>query len=262
MQIATEVAFEWPRCRDGYSIVRPQVSKDELQRRARWDALEEKAYPQLIGPPLPSEVWSQEVQARTLDVISTQPLELMGLHRRFAELDFKADAYEGFANQFGLLVGGHRMALWMFVCFHTCIRRALRMPVPDWVADRVRPPPRSDSLTNVLASYLHVGESNVEATTSLVLLVARNCTTALVMKSGGRLMLTIRPQNLMVAIALQAIKHLSGEDERSGVQLLQCRSCKEFFNAGPGTGRRTTSIFCSRKCQDAFHYAKRRSLRG
>jgi hypothetical protein len=55
----------------------------------------------------------------------------------------------------------------------------------------------------------------------------------------------------MVAIALQM---LAGR--RPGVQLYQCQKCYEVFEVGPGTGRRSTKRYCSRKCQDAHRYLR------
>jgi hypothetical protein len=73
--------------------------------------------------------------------------------------------------------------------------------------------------------------------------------------------LVIRPVDLMTAISLQALNHLSGVEERSGVKLLQCKQCHAYFKVGPGTGRRSTSEFCSRKCQDQHSYQTRKRKR-
>jgi hypothetical protein len=107
----TEIAFEWTRSRDGYAIVPRDASKSDLERWAEWDALEDEdeTNPLLKRPSLP-EVWTHQVQARSLDLIPSRPLAISGLYQKFANLDFEPNCYEGFANQFGLLIEGHRMA--------------------------------------------------------------------------------------------------------------------------------------------------------
>jgi hypothetical protein len=70
--------------------------------------------------------------------------------------------------------------------------------------------------------------------------------------------LVIRPANLMTAISLQALKHVSGIDDRDGVKFVQCKQCSAYLKVGPGTGRRSTSEFCTRKCQDRHSYLARK----
>ena len=70
--------------------------------------------------------------------------------------------------------------------------------------------------------------------------------------------LVIRPSNLMTLISLQALKNVSGIDDRDGVRFVQCKQCSAYFKVGPGTGRRSTSEFCTRKCQDRHSYLARK----
>ena len=75
----------------------------------------------------------------------------------------------------------------------------------------------------------------------------------------GRAKLVTRPLNLMVGLALQTLKHLSGDRHETGVEVMICRRCEKTFEAGTGTGRRTRAMYCSARCGNAHRHARRQS---
>jgi hypothetical protein len=253
--------------------VRREVSKAQLERSAAWDKLELDVY----GPRAPTlpDKWLHWLRARTSAVEPTLPLDHdTGLFRRFADLDFEPVTYQRFADDYGLLMAGSIMSLWSIASFHACLRRALSLPVPQWILERL--PPSIDlnaklraldaqgKLTidlshSVIGNLLLLGEGDaLQPIIRLSLLIEHGCNIGIAPNAASTCLgLMIRPRNLMAAMALQTIRHLSGERERAGVKLLKCEHCNTHFDAGSGTGRRTTSKFCSRDCQNRSSYARR-----
>ena len=91
----------------------------------------------------------------------------------------------------------------------------------------------------------------------LQLMIERGYTRGVVPSTiRGRLEQVIRPRNLMVAIALQTVWHMSGEqeraEERTGVRVMQCDRCGKRFEAGPERSGAGPSKFCSPKCGNEF----------
>jgi hypothetical protein len=262
MQIATQLSFEWCRGCAGYDIVAP------LKRWEGWAKLGQQAQPGRGSFPAREEKWSHRVKARKGGVQTYRPLDDAGLYKRFAKLEFEPAAYRDFADKFGLLIAGDSMTLWTFVSFHACLRRALGEKIPKWVLEQVthchRDLPaqvRARSAQDVnIDRILHRPGNLPPGIGGLSRLVEGGCTPGVVPNAKhGHTTLVIRPRDLMVAIALQAIKHLSGEDERMGVKLLDCKRCGAPFEVGPGTGRRSRAMFCSRACQNESHYAMRKA---
>src|SRR5262249_43008302 len=237
-----------------------------IVRGVRWALLRQKAYPQRTYPPALPDVWTHELQARTKNITVTRPLDDNdGLYRQFADLEFEPESYRKFADRYGLLFAGYSPALWSYASFHACVRRALGLHVPSWVLEQLNP--SSNDLTHKTEALDHrigVGPlvvlglgHHLDPPARLQLLIEHGCATG-ADPISGRLGIVIRPRNLMVAMVLQTIRHLSGEQERTGVKLLQCERCGEHFQAGTGTGRRTRSKFCSRKCGQEFRDTKRK----
>jgi hypothetical protein len=65
--------------------------------------------------------------------------------------------------------------------------------------------------------------------------------------------LRLRPTSLLDAVWLQAVQHLS-----SGATLRQCQHCSQWFEVGPGTGRRLDAKFCSDQHRVSFNSLKRK----
>jgi hypothetical protein len=267
MQMAAQLSFEWSRALARHEIAPP------TKKWERWA--------KLVGRPirdkssaLPEEVWLHRVKARVGGWEAYEPLKDAGLYQRFARLDFEPASYMGFADKFGLLTARDSTTLWTFASFHACLRQALGQGVPKWVLEQIsrctrdlvaQSTGRDDLLIDMV---LHGWPSDGPRTairpgiSGLSRLIESGCIPKVeVSPLHGHTTLVIRPRDLMVAIALQAVRHLSGEDERMGVKLLFCKRCSEPFEVGPKTDRRPTSMFCSRRCQNAFTYAARKAGR-
>lgn len=62
-----------------------------------------------------------------------------------------------------------------------------------------------------------------------------------------------RPRSLLAAIWLQfAYDYSTGQD----AELRRCVWCPKWFRVGPGTGHRSTAVYCSPECQKAHADAK------
>jgi hypothetical protein len=214
--------------------------------------------------------WTHRLKPRTTTVMATRPLDdNPGLYRQFAALAFEPNCYRKFADGCGLLTDNYSLSLWSYASFHACVRRALGLAVPPWVQQQFNTPsPDLNSLATKSKAVMDgVGMLIVQGSgddldplVRLKLLIERGCTTGVDPNNiSGRLEIVIRPRNLMVAIALQTVWHLSGEQQRTGVELIQCERCNKPIMVGTGTGRRTTLRFCSPKCGQQFRYAKKKS---
>jgi Tetratricopeptide repeat len=234
---------------------------------ARWAKLEQQVYPERTSPPALPDEWTHRLRPRTTAVTATRPLDHnAGLFRRFADLAFEPDCYRKFSDECGLLIDAYDPTLWAYASFHACVRGSLGLQVPTWVLEQFNPSSidlttASEAMIVALGNLVVLGSGdNLPSLTRLKILIEHGCITG-VSTTSGRLEIVIRPRNLMVAIALQTIRHLSGEQERTGVQLLQCAHCHKHFHAGTGTPKRTRSKFCSPKCGDEARYAKKKLKR-
>lgn len=246
----------------------PAVRRAYLEiRHAGWAELEQQVYPERTSPPALPDNWTHGLRARTTAVTPTSPLDHNpGLHRKFAGLAFEPNCYRKFADECGVLIDAPSPSLWVYASFHACVRRALGLAVPAWVTQQLNTPTTLDTKNKAAmdgAGMLVVLGSgdNLDPLIRLKLMIEHGCTIGVVPSAiGGRLEIVIRPRNLMVAIALQTVRHFSGEqertEERTGAKLMQCEQCGEYFEAGTGTGRRRTSKFCSQKCGQQSRYAK------
>jgi hypothetical protein len=70
--------------------------------------------------------------------------------------------------------------------------------------------------------------------------------------AAKRLKWELRPKTLLDGLWLQL-----GQELMTGVQIRQCEHCRNFFEAGRGTGRRLDAKFCSDEHRIAFNSFKR-----
>jgi len=265
MQMAAQLSFEWSRALARHEIAPPTKIWE------RWAKLVARPIREKARA-LP-EVWSHRVKACVGGWETYEPLKDAGLYQRFARLDFEPASYRAFADKFGLLTAGDSTTLWTFASFHACLCQALGQKVPKWVLERI-----SDCTRELVAEAASRGAKDLRIDTvlhgyghatadrpgisGLSRLIESGCTPQVeVSPVHGHTTLVIRPRDMMVAIALQAVRHLSGEDERMGVKLLFCKRCGEPFEVGPKTDRRPTSMFCTRRCENAFSYAARKLVK-
>jgi hypothetical protein len=251
MQIKTFVSFEWFR-----------ADRHELVPEGKLEPGERKFSQSAVRATVP-EVWRRRIRAIGPPGLKGSPLDqLPGLFRDFADLTYDPDRYLDFANQFGLLIGRKNQRVFEVAAFHAIVRAALghtSNDMPLWL---------SRYLKRVAVGYSEVGDQadnpglgadlaecrafDSDPRAHLFGLVRYGCRTAVEPDpESNRPIVVLRPVNLCVAIALQAVVHLSGHDEDQGIKLFQCEWCGTHFKVGPGTGRRSRAKFCSRKCQDA-----------
>lgn len=282
MQIQTLIRFESKRCPSGYDLV--AVNEDVF-------ALD---YRRLKPPFVIAETWMSELRPRGPETDRASPFDHdAGLFMRFAKLPYDPFAYQTFTNNFGRLVpplfsdeirnrasipalgtGGLRTL--SVAAFHSIIRSALGMPIdsqPAWVGEFrkayslvANTSKRWEDPLKELADDFAVLKGNwflPDPTQHLRALIEAGTKATIEADTvNGRPTLVLRPENLMVAIALQTVKHLSGGDEAVGIKLFQCKQCGNYFNVGPGTGRRSRSLYCSRRCQNQHSYQVKKSQKG
>ncbi len=70
--------------------------------------------------------------------------------------------------------------------------------------------------------------------------------------------LKVRPNTLMSAIMLQFALHVSSPIG----ELKMCAQCKKWFPFGSGTGKRSTAMYCSKKCNERAKYERRNKKTG
>ena len=255
IDLSSRVVFNWHRCADGYEPRGPAQS----------------------GGPL--------IVARSRASVACSPLATSTLAMEFAQLDFAPSSYCHFADRFGLLLDERLPAEWarvaerfpgdrsqlgpsmfwnQFVALQVAVRRVLKLPVSKKLdvfaaLSRTLSPLRGRGRDEARLGRRivdHLEPSGLDATTFLRLLVGHGCAT-MVIAQGRNLSLEVRPRNLAVAIALQALWLASGEGKLRGAEFLTCAQCQTRFVAGPGTGRRRSSRFCGDQCRYAAHYVKR-----
>jgi Tetratricopeptide repeat len=253
-----------------------QLVPDELKNPAvkrafrdvkggQWARLELQAYPERTSPAVLPDEWTHSLLPRTTAVTTTRPLDYhAGLYRQFAALAFEPNCYRKFADEFGPLIDVYSPSLWVYASFHACVRRVLGLAAPAWVLQHLTPlAPKNKAAMDAAGPLIVLGAGdNLDPLTRLTLMIEHGCASGVARSAiDSRLEIVIRPRNLMVAIALQTVRHLPGEqqrtEERTGVKLMQCEHCSKHFEAGPGTRRRRTSKFCSTKCGNESRYAKR-----
>jgi hypothetical protein len=158
----------------------------------------------------------------------TTPLQTYpGLFKQFAKLEPTAAGVVRFANRFGLLQSDpnqNSLADWFkrsrdFAELATC-RSA------NWSQG-----PKS-SLTTI----------NEVIRTEVITEIAK-------------FDLVLRPSSLLAAMALQLGFWLQESNDRIG----QCVECGNTWLIGPGTGHRVSRKYCSRNCNDAARYRRKKS---
>jgi len=202
--------------------------------------------------------WRYALFPQGVRTVRTSPLETDPfLFRRFADCSFSPDSYLCFADRFGTLTGGCD-ALPLIASFHTVVLEALNIQpgVPRWLIA---------SRSKHLSAHLRLAPGALRRRSggkfaNVLHVILRDGLRAKIEKPSAFSllpMMVLKPRNLMVAIALQTARHLAGETK----SVVQCLQCSEYFEVGPTTGRRSTSMFCSRKCQERHRYIIRKRSR-
>ena len=271
MKLPTEIQLQWPICRDGYGLTERYLGERDEKMPIRWVRPADKAPMQFI-----------EARSDALD--NHQPLdEHPGLFQTFARLEPSPDAFVTFCNSYGSLADGSTN-LDVVRGFHECLREAIGLPVRHKL---YKFSPRGqgrnlDSMVTPVHQMTHGDRGllreqirNLEAAAystgrfsaapmpyieHLGVLVKGGCVLSVDRDDAtGRARLVARPINLLVGLALQTLKHLSGDRQASGIEVIVCKRCERTFEAGTGTGKRTRAMYCSKKCQNSDGYARRKT---
>jgi hypothetical protein len=223
------IAFEWARCLEGYTIVPRQKL---LKEPPAWTRV-----PKVV--PLPR--WTAKgAPDAALATAGKQPFEhyrptgFPALFQRFADMPATAGGMCEFFNNFGPLEmpGGklptgpryHATDLGGVLAHHAALRRAL-----ERFQDHDLPG---------LAKRYNVGWGSLRV--------------ELQPSPRGKVVFTLLPSSLIQFLWLQFALHAA-----SDATLLRCVRCGVAFQAGPGTGRRNSAMYCSNACKTGAYKARR-----
>lgn len=254
MQIATQIVLEWPVFA-AYEVA-PSTDNDDLEELRRWG----------VKTKLPSE-WSKVIRARggqlgtprrVLDIHPT-------LYRQFAQLPYEPQAYLKFARTFGTL-SHHPQRLVEWALFHSMIRQLLGLGLGREPLC-VKPWRTWFCMTGCFENPEDVAriggpdafEWKLNASLELNELLDGGLGPQVKTTEDGRPLLALNLRDLRTGIALQALRSLTAP--AAGLETRQCAQCGTYFEIGPGTGRRSTSKFCSPRCQGAYRYARQKLLK-
>ena len=213
-----DLSFEWPVDDAGYKIVDRKRKPSEGR-----DTLSMLRHPD--GP----YIVRGKGPLRT-----TRPLELhRTLFMAFARLDGSYESYLQFANSFGFLglfpnkraddrVGpkGESLVLWQYEI------NLMRDAVELWQAS----PDTFASNQELIITELQVSLVPID----------------------GKATLRIRPTSLIGAIRMQFAQAVATD-----LDIRTCDHCRKIFETG-GMGRTRKARFCSDKCRNDYHLAKRK----
>lgn len=263
MKIASHVVFRWSHCPAGYEVVERDAAELMEAKKMPFIGISKR-----VLETLPRPLKSLSIEPRTKKLLTAEPLtHFPGLFRDFADLKFSAVDYASFAEKFGLLHHGQSMNVLFAESFHVCVRRALGLNLQSVIADRY---PMDDvdptdgwSITSTGAHPDLVAVPDRDAIPPkkrLMMMVQGGCLAAFgENKNGDGGEFQVRPKDLMTAIALQTLSHLSGTDDRDGLKLMRCHRCGTHWKAGAGTNKRNSGKYCSSRCEGQANYARRKA---
>lgn len=222
-EMLENMELRWPRFTTGYDIEEAPGARAEIKRNV-------------------PGVWSDGgicIVSRAGPLEFYDPLKTDGLYRRLADGELTPEGALQFVTTFGFpvrdLLLRERLPLKDYLEAVESMRGLLRLvEAGEWdtLADSIAMPARN---------FFGLGRDRLG-----VDLQPRedNQPPAMVLK----------PSSLWAAIWLQLAIDVS-----TGASLRSCARCGDWFKHGPGTGRRSTAIYCSPKCQGADAYAKRKA---
>jgi hypothetical protein len=162
-----------------------------------------------------------------------RPLATNGIYLRFAALDGSPASCVAFANTWGLLEKPASLTTPPSEPLEFWRRAINRMKTLS------RALPNVVRIANSRGTYAVVGSLNV-------LLVPGGP------EPDAKPALVMEPQSLLQAMNLQLALWVAG-----GGSLAICEQCKEPFQAGIGSKRRSIAKFCSVACKNRHHYEQR-----
>jgi hypothetical protein len=235
-----EIALMWPAAKH-YELVVPDVDAD-LRRMAQAG---------LVNDVPPQWLLCirriDQGQVRRARVLDANP----NLFRQFAGLPYATSAYEDFAKRFGSLVTNEDQPLRMvgWAAFHSSVRELIGLSIveePSFV--------RGWRIAERNIMFLTRGtepdaRGHVNSFTETGLFDVGS------VFSAPEPVVTYIAHDLRAGIAIQALR--SVQKLPRSVGMMKCANCGLSFEVGTGTGRRSTSKFCSPKCQQTFRYRYR-----
>jgi hypothetical protein len=156
----------------------------------------------------------------------TQPLQQYpGLFKQFAKLEPTAAGVIRFANRFGLLQSDPN-----------------QNGLSDWFTSARDFAELANSTSWSQGRTSSLNRINEIVRTSVITEIAR-------------VGLVLKPRSLLSAMALQLGYWLQCSDDRIG----QCAECGNTWLIGPNTGHRVSRKYCSRNCNDAARYRRKKA---
>ncbi|MDP6781218.1 MAG: hypothetical protein QGH32_05635 [Alphaproteobacteria bacterium] len=215
--------LNWPRDTAGYDIEEAPNARSEIKMLRR-------------GMYMDGDICIVPRGGRIDDY---DPLKIDGLYRQLAESDLTPEGALQFVSTFGIpirsAIEDRRYPLHDFLEAVFLMRLVLSHASAEVWGEFAR------VVTGAVDSRFRGGR--IEAH---IALRARN--------DGERPDVVLHPNDLWSAIWLQL-----ATDITAGANLRSCAQCGIWFKYGPGTGRRSTAVYCSPKCQSADAYAKRKA---
>jgi hypothetical protein len=234
-----------------------------------------------LGWPQPQE---SENECKTVNIMEN-PI----LYRQFACLGFRVDDYLRFCHQYGpVCVPDHESffkagSFLEWAVFHSYLCDFLGLPMakaPSFIPFMRR---RYELLmTAVPPLQISYGrkfntvtlpplkgedapvrpadpETNQRRAEQILRKIVDHSLRLLPVDANGPFQVRLTVKTLQAALALQALQSGSPARYYPDVETRFCERCGEPFQVGPGTGHRSTKIYCSERCQEAMKTERKRA---
>lgn len=224
--------LDWHRDRRGYILADEPKSSDARRARGYSERLARELDDDSLDTIFEPSLW---VTRRGGPLDSYRPLDIPRLYEKLALHDATADGALALVKTYGFLIDDTASAEHVSIitnAIHFLRGLITAMYARDWHGLRERLEERD---------YFFVGDAlTVEFLPPL---------------NSERPTLRLRPAALLTAAILQLL-----QDAAVGQRVRQCArpGCGNIIEYGPGTGRRKSARYCSKKCKDAHSYLNRK----